>query len=752
MRVTRRNFLKAAAISAGSVAFAGCAIPEKELLVQSPVRPPEDLLTSFEAWYATTSHQCPSGCSMIVRVVEGRAKKAEGNPDHPINRGKLCVRCQASVQAVYHPDRIRTPLRRTGERGSGQFQPISWDEAYGEVAAKLREAQGRNALALLTDPQRGLEGVLLRRFAEALGGEALAFEAMEHTVLRTAVQQVFGQDRLPDFDIENARYILSFGADFLHTWLSPVQYSWEYGEFRQGRRERGTLVQIEPQRLSATGASADEWVPVKPGSEGILALSMAQVIISERLHRDEATAQELNRNNALNAYRPEQVAELTGVSAERITELAHAFANNQPALALPGAALAGHANGLQNVRAVLALNRLVGNVGRPGGVRFNPAPPLEALATSPLRVGNLNDWIRMVNRMAASTKPVQVAMIAGANPVYGLPAVVNLRGALLNVPFVVSFSTMLDETTALADLILPSHHALESWGLEAPDPGPGYPVISLQQPVINPRFDTRALGDSLLKLAGDLGGAARQALPWATTRDLLREHAQQLFQSVQTPTGTRGSVRATDFESFWVGMLQRGGWWDTTTTAGAAATLPALTPPPAPQQPAFDGNAQGTYPLVVFESNALGTGEGAHLPWLQAVPDPITSISWQAWVELHPQTARQLGVDTGDIVALESSVGVVEGPVYVNPAIGPEVVAMPTGQGHSAYGRFAAGRGSNVLAALAPVVDTETGALAWSATRVRLRKTGRHYQLATYEGDVPPVVTEELGIYPLSKA
>ena len=746
MRVTRRNFLRVAAIGAGSIAFAGCDVPDKELWVQSPILPPEDLLTGFDSWYATTAHQCASGCGIIVRVFEGRAKKVEGNPDHPISQGKSCLRCQAAVQGVYHPDRIRTPMKRTGERGSGQYQPISWDQAYQEAVAKLREVQGRNNAVLLARNEWSLDGMALSRFARALGAEPLGYEGIEQTVLREAMFRVYGQERLPDFDIQNARTVLSFGADFLHTWLSPVQYGRDYGAFRQGGGQRGTLIAIEPQRLSSSAASADEWVPVNPGSEGILAYSMAQVIAAERLG-DSAVAAALG--SGLSAYAPEQVASIVGLTADRIKELAHSFANNKPALALPGATIAGHSNGLFNVVAVLTLNRLVGRNDL-GGVRFNPAPPLPSLAAAPLRVATFNDWIRLAHRMAGGQ--VQLAIVAGANPVYSLPAAVNMREAFAKVPFVISFSTMLDETTAMADLILPSHHPLENWGISVPDPGPGYQVLSLQQPVINPVFSTQPLGDILVKLATDLGGAVKQAIPWASARELVRESVQQLFDANQAST-PRGSVRAPDFDAFWIGVLQRGGWWDTVQAGSApAAGLPAVTPPPGPERAIIDG-APGAYPynLVVFESNALGAGEGASLPWLQAVPDPITSASWQAWVEVSHRTAEELGVHTGDMVLVKSTVWAIEAPVYVSPAISHSVVAMPTGQGHSVYGRYAAGRGSNVLSVLAPMVDGATGALAWSATRVQLEKTGRTYDLALYEGVKEPTLHDGLEIYPLSK-
>jgi anaerobic selenocysteine-containing dehydrogenase len=228
------------------------------------------------------------------------------------------------------------------------------------------------------------------------------------------------------------------------------------------------------------------------------------------------------------------------------------------------------------------------------------------------------------------------------------------------------------------------------------------------------------------------------AVPWASLKDALREAARGLQQL------NRGPVREASFERFWTRLLQQGGWWDDAPTPG---------PPPVPasfvdtgelqraiaQIAPRAGAADAAYPfaLVLFEHNSLGAGEAAHLPWLQAAPDPLTSVTWQTWVEVNPGVAKRLGLREGDVVRVESGYGKVEAPVYVPPAAPPDVLAMPLGQGHRAYGRWAERRGANPLDLLGPETDQTTGALAYGAARVRLVKTGRRQPLPKLEGTVP---------------
>ena len=286
MKITRRDFLKLTSLSAvGAVA---CNVfDDREMTIQSPSEMPEDLVTGSDNWYATLCQQCPEREGILVRVMEGRAKKVRGNPKYPTNVGKQSARCEAGLQALYHPDRLAKP--RTRIAGAPRGEPngeIGWDEAVDILRGRLDGLGDRSEMLMITGPLRGHMGAVASRFVETYGGRHLAFEPLEQTVLREAVKRVFAQDILPDYDIGNVSYLLSFGADFLSTWVAPVRFSRGFGEFRSkgDGGHRGTFVHADP-RYSMTAASADEWLPVKPGMEGVLALSMAQVIVSEDLGR-----------------------------------------------------------------------------------------------------------------------------------------------------------------------------------------------------------------------------------------------------------------------------------------------------------------------------------------------------------------------------------------------------------------------------------------------------------------------------------
>ena len=329
MDLTRRKFLTLVGGSAaGAVLFQACGVPEDELFVESPVQMPEDMVTGIDNWYATLCPNCTSQEGIVVRVMEGRAKKVEGNVDYPVNQGKHGVRCEAAVQGLYHPDRISAPLVRLGARGEGRWEEISWTDAIARLANSLGQIGDRSSVVLATEPVGGHLGKVVGRFASRTGVRHMPYETLDETNLRTSMKQVYGLDDMPDFDIGSASYLLTFGADFLSTWGSPVRYARAYGHFRQGDRERGTHVHVEP-RLSTTAASADEWVYVNPGWEGHVALAIAGVIVEKGLG-DSAAAAALTDNGAidLSRYAPERIADRAGVSAERIRQIAEDFAGH----------------------------------------------------------------------------------------------------------------------------------------------------------------------------------------------------------------------------------------------------------------------------------------------------------------------------------------------------------------------------------------------------------------------------------------
>jgi len=663
----RRNFIKLTAISGTTAALTACGNPENQII---RFIPEEDLVPGIATWKPSICPLCSAGCGVIARVMEGDAevfrkgqpgvmrmglaKKLEGNPEDAISQGKLCARGQAAIQITYHPDRLDKPRKRTGERGSGQYSEISWDEAIKELIGKLNELSAANdqaSLAFLTKPRRGRRLELIAQLLQSYGARpAVTHEVFSDDVLRRANAISFGSHQLPTYDLENARYVISFGADFLGTWNSAVAQSAAYGRMRQGRPGvRPKFVHVDA-RLSQTAANADEFVACRPGTEGLLALAIAG---------DEPA---------------QKASERTGVPVMTIERLAREFAAHGPSMAIIGGAPLAHTNGLFHASAVNRLNQVAKTMNQPGGISF--VAQGAAIATRPLK-----------DILDSAPK---VLLVDDVNPVFGSPAGWKVADALKRVPFIASFGSFVDETSALADLLLPDHSFLESWVEAAPESGSAKATRTKFGPVMKPLYDTRS------------------------TPDVLLEVSRGLAKPIAGLPNT--------FEEF---LNQEGG---TSVPPGAR-----LAPSPKPQvpsprrwsEPVFDGDAsQYPYHFMPYASQMLHDGSLAHLPWLQEAPDPMTSGMWCSWVEINAKKAEELGIHQGDLIEIASTQGSVRAPAFLNPGIAPDAVAMPVGQGHTNFTRYGTNRGVNPLSILAPATIPETGTLAWSATRVKITRVG----------------------------
>ena len=476
MALTRRQFLTLMGGSAGAaVLFQACGLPEKELLIDSPAAMPEDLVSGIDNWYATASQQGGVSEGIVVRVMEGRAKKVEGNPDYPLNLGGHSALSEASLQGLYHPDRISAPLVRTGPRGSGEYREISWEDAVARLSTQLSDLKNSNEgnkAVFVSNPVGGHAGLVLDRFVGATGARHMAYEAVENNVLRNALKEVFGTDSIPEFDIDNSDFILSFGADFLSSWVSPTRYARGYGEFRQGHEHRGKLIHVDS-RFSMTAANADQWIHVNPGTEGLLAMSIMQVLSAT--HSDPIYEQ-LDSDGILDTYSPANVADVVGVSPDVITKIAEDFSHSEHPIALGGGSAGAHTNGTQNLKAIYSLNRVVSNLGKKGGVLLNPEPPIDGVSAAKA-TSTFSEFHRLSEEMKAGN--VSVLMVRDADIYYGMTDTADMKSALDSVPLIVSFGGMMDDTTSIADLILPQHHFLEDWGTDVPVAGPGYEICLL---------------------------------------------------------------------------------------------------------------------------------------------------------------------------------------------------------------------------------------------------------------------------------
>ena len=548
--LSRREFLKVIGFGGAISAISKGSGPLARLVnIQLSSESPEFSLTGQSAFSATTCGECSAGCGLLVRTVEGRAQKVEGNPDHPINQGKTCARGQATLDGLYNPHRIRGPLKQGG-RGSGHFDAIGWDTAISVVKEALQNTDPGGVaflMGLFPDHLHDLaqmmanaawtttQSMSVLRYG-TLGG----FEG--RVTLMDAAQKLFGVSKVPYFDMQHAAVTLSFGADFPETWFSPVAHPRQYHLMRQGYPgQRGYLVQFEPRR-SQTAAMADEWIPLKPGTEALVAMALANLV---------AVLEQGASPHRFSGISLADVAGESGVAEADLRRLARIFIAAPRKLAIPGGVALGSTNGLAAAEAILALNILANNLGREGGLFFTP----DFLINSELvhRPSTMAEMNALVERMKSGQ--IKVLFVHGANPLYELPAQMGFSDALERVPRVISFSSFPDETSSQADYVLPDHTPLESWGYQKAITGGDRLVISGLQPVVAPLYDTRATVDVLLAAVKAVGGDLAAALPFQDELDFLQKSLAALIPR-------DGFYEAAALPAFWSRWQQYGGWWD----------------------------------------------------------------------------------------------------------------------------------------------------------------------------------------------
>jgi anaerobic selenocysteine-containing dehydrogenase/Fe-S-cluster-containing dehydrogenase component len=686
----RREFLKVLGVSGAGAGLTGCGTGGAEKLIPYVV-PHEEIVPGVATWYRTTCRECPAGCGMNIRTREGRAVKAEGNPLSPIAHGKLCARGQASLHGLYDPDRVPRPLAR---RGTDEWDRMTWDEAERRLAAELQQHRGRTVL--LTGNYAGTMDRLVDSFAAAVGAERVRWEPFAYEPLRAASRMVYGVEAVPVHDFSNAEVVVTFGADFMETWLSPIDYAHGFVQGRaysQGRR--GKLISVTPHQ-SLTDLNADEWLPARPGTEHLVALAIARLIVDNGA--DAGAAAEL-----LAGIDVGNAAERAGVSPERLRQVAADFANNGRSLAVGPGIQSQHSAATAVAAAVAVLNQVAGNVG--STVR------LDQREEHAVNNGSYAGMQQLIARMR--TGEVGALLVHGPNPLYSMPEHEDVALALSLVPFIASFSPQLDETSRAAHLLLPDHHFLESWDDYVPRTG----MTALVQPVMVPVFDTKQTGDVLLSVARRLNAP----LPTQATTyyEYLRE---QWAQDIAPAAGATG-----DFEDWWRESLQVG---FVQAAAPAAAVAPVMDGQALGSlgimEASFTGDTgEGTYYLIVYPSYRFLDGRLANRPWLQELPDPVSKFAWSSWVEINPTTADRLRLDNGHIVEVETERGTVSAPVWRHPGLRPDTIAIQLGQGHEHLGRYAKDRGINPLRLLAGAAEPLSGGLIYAQTRARLRKTGR---------------------------
>jgi molybdopterin-containing oxidoreductase family iron-sulfur binding subunit len=675
--IDRRNFLKLSLASAGAAATAACQDPVEKVIPY--LNQPLEVTPGIATHYHSVCRECPEACGITVKTREGRPIKIEGQVGDPLAQGTICVRGQMGLHRTYDPARFRGPMRREGDR----LVPTTWEEAFQTLVARLGEHPGH--AFFLGGSESGTLDRLIDQVMAAIGSpHRLRYEPFAHEPLRAANRALFGTDAVPHFAIERADVLVAFGTDFLETWLNPVQN--QRGFTRARRGGQGYCAFVGP-RLGLSGGNAQLWLAPEPGTEIWVALALAAEVARAK---GKSVAQ-------LAAVSLDAVAAKTGLELELIRGLARRIAQAKAPLALPpGVELQG-GNATAFAAAVQLLNHVSGAIGTT--VVFGPNHNLGG-------VGRFGDLRELAGRLRGGD--VRVLFVHRANPVYDAPQV-GFADAMANA-FVVSFSSASDETTARADLVMPDHTPFESWGDAEPIAG----VRKLQQPTIRPIFDTRALGDVLLELAGRLGKT--EDLPVGTFYDVLAAAWGREEIGPALAAGGRGEPAAAQQVTF---------------SAEALASL-ALEAAPL-------GGAPDDLALVVYPSLHFYDGRGQRIPMLNEIPDPVLKTSWGSFAELHPETADRLGVRLGDVVQVKTEAGSVELVAYPHAGVRRGVIAVQAGQGHMPVepdapdpDRRARRRtiGANAFALIPGRLDSTSGALAWYSTRAAVVPTGKRGTLA----------------------
>jgi len=771
MQITRRDFLAFSGFT-----LAGITLGEwgkSKLLAKEEYK--DGLLAGIgkEEFKLSICGQCPAGCGIVVRLVDGYPRKIEGNPLCPISRGKLCPKGQNGLQVLYDPDRLVGPVKRTGKRGDNQWEKISWEEAVEIVTDRLRELRNdrkAHQLLVLTQENRGLSGKLWEQFTSAYGTPNLVqVNLLRDPGILWAQFLMQGIKDYPAYDIENARYILSFGTPLLEGWYSPTWMQRMYGNFRRKRPEtRGKLVQIEP-RLSPTAANADEWISINPGTEAALALGLAYTILKEGRYDEDFVRKHTFgfedwtdkqgqghlgfKNWVLQEYPTETVSKITGVPIVTIIRLAREFTELKPALAI--GEKRPNSGGFNLQMAVLALNALVGGLDSEGGtliqreVPFKKFPSLESSSPTALKISpilennNLAGWEvfpHLTNAILEEKPyPAEILLIDKINPFSNCYPIGDWAQALAKIPFLVSFSPFLDETSQYADLILPDHTFLEKWQDVVPYPALGSACLGVCQPVVEPFLDTTDTVELILKISNKSDETIHKSLPWENHPELIQDGLRGVYESRrgmvfgtpfqgawmrQMEKGGWWSAEYSNFEEFWNRILEKGGWWDPLyeyrrwerafqTPSGKfefySQALEKLTPAgqtrgkssdsvflPYYEAPSWQGE-ESLFPfyLNVFEPLTFSALLNSNQPYLYEHITPHLPVQWQSWVEIHPEQAHKLGIKEDDWVWVESVLGKIKIKAKLYSGTLPEVVSIPLGLGNGGNGRWSLEKATN---------------------------------------------------------
>jgi MoCo/4Fe-4S cofactor protein with predicted Tat translocation signal len=705
-KTPRRDFLKYIGFSTAAAALAAsCEVPVRKAVPFLNKR--DDIIAGISNYYASTYVSDGDVIPVVVKQREGRPIKIEGNTLSPLTEGGTSAQAQASVLDLYDTSRLRYPIAGGKE---ATFEVI--DKMIADDLAALAGKPLVLLTSSLTSPTT--KQIITDFLAKYPGSKHVQYDAVSYSGMIQANEASYGKKALPSYHFENAKVIVSLGADFLGTWLSPVVFAGQYAQNRRINSEKPEMskhFQFESY-MSLTGANADERFMHKPSETGAVALAL------------------------LAAVGGSVTSNLQGVAAEGVKKVAKELLANK------GAALVVCGSNDPNVQIIVnAINEAIGAGGK----------TIDWSSTANYRQGVDADFTTLVNDLTAGN--VGALLIYGPNPAYNYFAADKFIAAIKKCPVTISFNEKMDETTELCKYVLPSHHWLESWGDAEPQTG----LVSLMQPLIHPLFKTRHFEDSLLKWTASKINGAPDSLAVATKS-----------------TGT-GNDYQTYFKNYWTAKvggadnfniaLQDGVIHPASATSqmrsDSSGVEKAVTTSLSLSGAAFSGNVadaaskiaaikSGGTEVVLYQKISLGTGNHANNPWLQELPDPITKACWDNYAIISPAMGKSMfNIDIFNrndtdkyevhpekpVVKITTNGKTITLPVLIFPGIHPNVIALAVGYGRQSsdkdktgdyIGKAANGSGVNVY----PLATFNGATVDYYSINTTIDKTGDTYPIA----------------------
>jgi len=677
----RRNFLKILGITSSTAMLSSCGVDKaNEKIIPYVIPPDEEVYPGKPLYVSTTCTECPANCGLQVKVNEKLyheqrslyPTKLEGIPNHPINRGGLCARGQAGLFRLYHPERIKRPMVRDEQ---GNWRIITWSEVVTRIQDELQKTRRLGKInTYLSNHTNGTISQLKNQFCQEYGFERLPdFELFSHANIKKANQLVFNKQVIPQYRIAKTDFLLSLGADILETFVSPVEHTYHFSIAKKNQHFR--WYHLEP-HVSLTGVQADHRIVIYPESEIIFLSYLIQTLFRES-HQKRNLPFKLLRS--IPTYSLEETAQQTGINQQDLQKLVGELSKAENPLIISGGISTAHAYGLEVAVLTALLQWILGITSEV--VNFINARNYE-------NIGTFLDINNLLHRL--DQNEIGVFFLSKCDPAGQLPVDWQFLEKLKKASFSIGLADCLNATVRACNMILPLSHTLESWGDAQPFDG----LHSIFQPAIEPQYDSKTEGDILLSLLNN-------------NSEFSLYYKDYLFNNLKSRFGETNTSK----------LLQNG----FIRTAVPESELSINLNQVYQFLKNFRIPQVKRTELLVFAPSIRGyDGRSTDLVLLNEIPDPLTTISYGAWLSVSEETATRMSLKDGDEVEVRIADERTKLPVKKQKLL-PENVNLVQ------YG---------VVRLLSGSYDKRSGELFWFIKDIILSKTGNHVKLPVLSGSM----------------